>query len=119
MSAHRKTDPNEPGLLRAIDLAKELDSTGHMFGSRMGIGYIYRKNLPGLIKRLEDELRIIHSDWYGAANVTETIHWYEHDCEWISKYCDEHHLRSATVSRTVLETFAQNENALVLGKDES
>ena len=30
------------------------------------------------------------------------VFWYEHDCEWVSKYCDEHHQRSAWVSRAAL-----------------
>ncbi len=23
------------------------------------------------------------------------VHWYDHDCPWITKYCDEHHTRGA------------------------
>lgn len=30
------------------------------------------------------------------------VFWYEHDCEWLSKYCDEHHRRSSRVSRAAL-----------------
>lgn len=30
------------------------------------------------------------------------VFWYEHDCEWLSKYCDEHHRRSALVPRSAL-----------------
>jgi len=30
------------------------------------------------------------------------ISWYEHDCDWITKYCDEHHRHSANVSRSAL-----------------
>lgn len=26
------------------------------------------------------------------------VQWYDHDCDWISKYCDEHHLQSLSVS---------------------
>lgn len=28
---------------------------------------------------------------------TMRVSWYEHDCDWLTKYCDEHHQRSATV----------------------
>lgn len=37
-----------------------------------------------------------------------TVFWYDHDCDWITKYCDEHHRRSGTVSRIVLETVTQH-----------
>ena len=33
------------------------------------------------------------------------VMWYEHDCPWITKYCDEEHLRRATVPRDVLSQY--------------
>jgi hypothetical protein len=34
-----------------------------------------------------------------------SVTWYEHDCEWITKYCDEHHARTALVPRDVLAQY--------------
>lgn len=34
----------------------------------------------------------------GVPETRVYVYWYEHDCEWISKYCDEHHLRGALIS---------------------
>lgn len=31
-----------------------------------------------------------------------TVYWYEHSCEWLSKYCDEHHKKSARVPQSFL-----------------
>lgn len=41
-----------------------------------------------------------------------TIYWYEHNCEWLSKYCDEHHKRSAPVTAELLRVIS-----LPSGKD--
>ena len=30
------------------------------------------------------------------------VFYYDHSCEWLSKYCDEHHKRSALVPRAAL-----------------
>jgi hypothetical protein len=45
---------------------------------------------------------------YDRLSEPVTVFWYEHDCDWITKYCDEHHRRSGTVSRIVLETVTQH-----------
>lgn len=37
---------------------------------------------------------------------TRFVSWYEHDCDWITKYCDEHHQRYATIPVDVLEQYA-------------
>lgn len=31
-----------------------------------------------------------------------TVHYYEHDCEWLTKYCDEYHRKTAVVPTTAL-----------------
>lgn len=31
------------------------------------------------------------------------VTWYEHGCDWITKYCDENHTRSALVPRKILD----------------
>ncbi len=31
-----------------------------------------------------------------------TVFYYEHDCDWISKYCEEHHRRYAVIPRSSL-----------------
>lgn len=31
-----------------------------------------------------------------------TVSWYEHECDWITKYCDEHHRKYAVIPRSVL-----------------
>ena len=49
---------------------------------------------------IEDQI----PDGYEKLSEFVTVYWYDHDCEWISKYCDEHHRRSGQVSRIVLET---------------
>lgn len=66
-----------------------------------------------------DDLERMIPSGYDRLSESVTVYWYEHDCEWISKYCEENHRQSGTVSRIVLETVVQNQNALVLGKDES
>lgn len=35
-----------------------------------------------------------------------TVHWYDHDCEWVTKYCEEHHVRTARIPADVLGRFA-------------
>lgn len=56
----------------------------------------------------DHEIAAMIPDGYNRLAEQVTVYWYEHDCEWISKYCDEHHRRSGTVSRIVLETVAQD-----------
>lgn len=34
--------------------------------------------------------------------VEYTVHWYQHDCPWWTKYCDEEHRRTAVVPLEVL-----------------
>lgn len=34
-----------------------------------------------------------------------SVSWYEHDCDWITKYCDEEHRRSAFVPVSVLDQY--------------
>lgn len=36
---------------------------------------------------------------------TKRVTWYEHDCEWITKYCDENHTVSALVPMSVLRQY--------------
>lgn len=36
------------------------------------------------------------------------VYYYEHSCEWVSKFCDEHHQRSALVPVSVLAAFTLN-----------
>jgi len=33
------------------------------------------------------------------------VSWYEHDCDWITKYCDEYHRSSALVPASVLAQY--------------
>ena len=33
------------------------------------------------------------------------VQWFEHDCDWISKYCDEFHTRSVMIPRPVLNNY--------------
>ncbi len=33
------------------------------------------------------------------------VAWYEHDCPWLSKYCDENHLVTAMVPESVLASY--------------
>lgn len=33
------------------------------------------------------------------------VSWYEHDCDWVTKYCDEAHKRYATVPLAVLHKY--------------
>ena len=33
---------------------------------------------------------------------TVLVSWYEHDCDWITKYCDENHRKYAVVPRAIL-----------------
>ena len=35
-----------------------------------------------------------------------TVSWYDCDCEWTTKYCDEEHRRYARVPVSVLRTYA-------------
>lgn len=37
---------------------------------------------------------------------TVRVHWYEHNCEWLTKYCDDHHMVSASVPKAVLRKYA-------------
>jgi len=30
------------------------------------------------------------------------VWWHDHDCQWVTKFCDEHHLRSSSVPVGVL-----------------
>jgi hypothetical protein len=34
-----------------------------------------------------------------------TVHWYDHDCEWVTKYCDEYHAKYALVPASVLRRY--------------
>jgi hypothetical protein len=34
-----------------------------------------------------------------------TVYYYDHTCEWISKYCDEHHRRHAVIPVDVLAKY--------------
>lgn len=36
------------------------------------------------------------------------VSWYDHDCDWVSKYCSEHHYRSATIPLSILREFADD-----------
>jgi len=33
------------------------------------------------------------------------VGWYDHDCEWLTKYCDEHHRVGAMVPMSVLSQY--------------
>lgn len=35
------------------------------------------------------------------------VYWYDHACEWVTKYCDEHHRRSALVQKQALEAIPE------------
>lgn len=39
------------------------------------------------------------------------VSWYDHDCDWITKYCDEYHTRSALVPLSVLEQYITKEES--------
>lgn len=47
---------------------------------------------------------------YDRLSEKVTVYWYEHDCDWITKYCDEHHKHSAQVMRIVLDTITYPSN---------
>lgn len=36
-----------------------------------------------------------------------TVHYYEHSCEWLTKYCDEYHRRTAVVPASVLARYTR------------
>lgn len=38
-------------------------------------------------------------------NDTTTVHWYDHECDWITDHCDEHHYRTTTIPTSALENF--------------
>jgi hypothetical protein len=38
-----------------------------------------------------------------------TVSWFEHDCEWVSKYCYEHHEVHARVPVDVLTQYTSKE----------
>ena len=33
------------------------------------------------------------------------VTWYEHDCQWLTKYCDEHHARTAWVPLAIVKQY--------------
>jgi len=35
------------------------------------------------------------------------VYWYEHDCEWITKYCEEEHLVSMLLPKNFLTMIAE------------
>jgi hypothetical protein len=35
-----------------------------------------------------------------------SVYWYDHDCEWISKYCETEHTRSSLIPLSVLKKYA-------------
>jgi hypothetical protein len=35
------------------------------------------------------------------------VYWYDHTCDYISKYCEEHHQRSAYLPRLTLDLASQ------------
>lgn len=38
---------------------------------------------------------------------TVPVSWYDCDCEWLSKYCDDHHRKYAHVPVEVLEKYRE------------
>lgn len=34
------------------------------------------------------------------------VHWYDCNCEWITKYCDEYHQKSAYIPADVVREYA-------------
>ena len=36
------------------------------------------------------------------------VYWYDHDCEWISKYCETEHSRSSLLPLEMLQRYATN-----------
>lgn len=41
---------------------------------------------------------------------TILVTWYDHNCDWITKHCDEYHTRSALVPVEVLAQYATGES---------
>lgn len=39
-----------------------------------------------------------------------TIHWYDCNCDWLTKYCDEHHLRTARTPREILDRYTKEDD---------
>lgn len=37
------------------------------------------------------------------------VYWYDHACEWVTKYCDEHHRRSALIQKQALEAIPERQ----------
>jgi hypothetical protein len=54
-----------------------------------------------------DAIETVIPPGYDRLSEPITIYWYEHDCEWVTKFCDEHHRHHAQVVRVVLEAIIQ------------
>lgn len=39
------------------------------------------------------------------------IHWYDHDCPWITKDCDENHRKFASVQKDKLDEFLKQQES--------
>jgi hypothetical protein len=62
--------------------------------------------VDSIVEDLLDEIAFLGDD-----EVTETVYvyWYDHDCAWITKYCDEHHRAGANIPLDVLNSYVVKE----------
>lgn len=40
-----------------------------------------------------------------APDMGRVVYWYNCDCDWLSKYCDEHHRATARIPLAVLRSY--------------